>query len=133
MSVLVTFPDVERVIVDHLDGLVTPPVSVGVPSGWQPTTDTPIVIEVASDGVPVAQWPIVQYVTVRVVARGRSTTAVKAAAAEAQALLLATPWPSDVSSIRFLTGILPARDPDTRVEVASFTVEVALRSTLPAS
>jgi hypothetical protein len=45
-----------------------------------------------------------------------------------QSELLGNPPPAGVANIRSLTGILPARDPETRTELASFTVQVNVRA-----
>lgn len=129
MKPQVVFPDVERVIVDHLTGAITGvPVSVGVPSGWTPAQGTRL--QVALDGTPVTEWPVTRHHTVRVTAHAANTTAAKAAASAAESFLCATPWPAGVASIRPLTSLFPARDPDTNTEVASITVQVICRSTL---
>lgn len=123
------YPDVEHLIVDHLAGLLEPEdctVGVGVPTGWSPSS-TPHV-EVAWDGTPEVVHPIVARATVRIVARAGTSTAAKALALAAQAVILGGSPPAGVANIQSLTGVLPARDPDTRAELASFTVRVNVRA-----
>jgi hypothetical protein len=127
------FPDPERAVVDLLTDLMdlhdeTVTVSVGVPSGWQPSS-TPH-LEVAWDGTPIIEQRIMAHATIRVVARAGSTTEAKRLALLAQGLLAAHDGTAPVSVIRPLTGPLPARDPDTRAELASFTVRASTRAVL---
>lgn len=135
MKPVVTFGDPERLVVDHLTAVVDgsipePTVGIGTPpAGWV-ATDTAPHLQVSWDGTPAAEWPVVQKATIRVTAHAASPTTAKRVAGLAQALLLAGGWPAGISSIRYLTGILPAQDPDTLAELASFTVQVSYRSTL---
>lgn len=128
----VLIPDVERLIVDYLQtirGLYLPTgatIGVGVPAGW--TSARPPHIQIVNDGTPSMVWPIVASPTVRVVVRAATTTLAKSTAAMALGLLCADGWPPSFSIIP-LTGVLPASDPDTRAELASFTVRVNVRST----
>lgn len=127
----VTFPDVERLIRDLLEELITPhepdvTVGIGVPTDWTPTS--PEHLQVVSDGIPERTQPIVAHATVRLVARAASTSRAKAIAALGEGLLLAHKGGGGVSVIRPLAGVLPARDPDTRAEIASVSLRVSVRS-----
>lgn len=101
-------------------------VSIGVPVGW--TSASPDHLEVAWDGTPTVAWPVSADATIRLVARAGSTSAAKALAAKAQGRLVAHMGDTTIARIRPLTGVLPARDPDTDAELASCTVRVTVRS-----
>jgi hypothetical protein len=127
----VTFPDAQRAVVDLLTELLddageTVTVAVGVPNGWKPGTTSHL--EVASDGTPDQTWPVVAYPTIRIVARASTTTEAKRLAALAEGLLVAYGGGDTISTIRPLTGVLPARDDQTNAEIASVTLRVAVRS-----
>lgn len=139
MKPLVTYPDPEIALRALLDELIAPheptaTVTVGVPTDWTPAS--PPHLEVAWDGTPNMTHPVVAHATIRVVVRAKLTTDAKRIAALAQGLLLAHDGSDGISVIRPLTGILPARDPLTEAELASFTVRASVRSTpieLPSS
>lgn len=128
----VTYPDVERLVVTHLAAVLPAylpagaTIGVGVPASWKPAS--PIHVEVAWDGTPTMTHPIVANATVRIVVRAASTSTAKTYAALTEGVLCAGDWP-DTFSVQPLTGVLPARDPDTHAELASFTVRVNVRST----
>jgi hypothetical protein len=127
------FPDPERAVVDLLTELMdlydeTVTVGVGVPGGWRP--DHSPHLEVAWDGTPIIEQRTMAHATVRVVARAGSTTEAKRLALLAQGLLAAHDGTGPISVVRPLTGPLPARDPDTRAEIASFTVRASTRAVL---
>ncbi len=131
MKVAVTYPDPEVALVDLLEQLLDDEdctVSVGVPDDWTPSTGNHV--EVALDGTPVERHPIAIMPTLRVVAHTATPSEAKRLALLCQGLLLAHPGGDPVGSIRPGTGLLVARDPDTRAELASFTVRTTLRSTL---
>lgn len=125
------YPDPEVLIVDHLTTLLAghlpagATVGVGVPGNWRPTS--PAHVEVAWDGTPSITHPIVANATVRIVVHAASTGAAKSIALDVQGRLLAGGWP-DQFSVKPLTGVLPERDPNTRAELAAFTVQVNARS-----
>lgn len=128
---LVQYPDPELLVKSYLDdelAYLDPAVTtgVGVPSGW--TKSSPRHLQIESDGTPEIVHPIVAYTTVRVVAWATDPTPAKELASRAMGHLLAHPGDDDVSAIRRLTGVLPARDPETKAELAAFTVRVGLRS-----
>lgn len=127
MKPTVTYPDVERAVRDALATAIAPyeptvTVGVGVPSDW--TIMSAPHLQVALDGTPGMAHPVYAYSTVRVVAWAASPTEAKALAWLAHGLLLA----QRVLAIAPLTGLLPARDTETRAELASFTVRVSTRS-----
>jgi hypothetical protein len=125
----VTYPDAERLMVDHLEPLLTDAtVSIGVPPAWETgVTDTPH-LEVALDGTPSVVHPFAQRATIRLIARASSPTDAKALAQLAHGHALAGNWPDGISNVRPLTGPTPARDPHTEAELAAVTVQVTVRS-----
>lgn len=136
-KIAVRAPDVERAVVDHLTAErdsgrlagrlpAATTIGIGVPAGWVPAS--PLHLEVALDGTPEMHWPIVVWPTVRIVAHASTPTNAKQYAALVQGIILAGGWPQGWSA-KPLTGILPARDPATSAELASFTVRIALRTT----
>ena len=132
MKLAVTYPDPERATVDLLASLVGPhhpdvTVGVGVPDSWTPSS--PPHLEVAWDGTPTGNHPVADHPTIRVVARAAGPNATKALAQLARGLLLAHRGDANITAIRPGMGVLPARDPDTRFDLASFTVLVTVRST----
>jgi len=137
VKLIVTFGDAERLIVDHLSPLLpAATVGVGVPSA-RPVPAGEVLpsdhLQVVWDGTPIVEYPVLARATVRLVAWAQTTSDAKALADTAQALLLGTPAPVGVASIRPITGIVPARDPDSRAELASFTVQVNLRGDIGGS
>lgn len=126
MKLTVTYPDAEHLVVDYLDPLMGDQctVGVGVPSDWKPTS-TPH-LEVALDGTPRHQHPMVMHHTIRLVAHAGDTTTAKRIATDAQGHLAAAT--SGGIATRVLTGCLPARDPQTHHEIASNTTRVSVRS-----
>jgi hypothetical protein len=135
-KVTVTWPDVERLVVDYLTPLVaelpgSPTVAVGIPSDWRGDTHPPHV-DVAADFVTPGIATVVA--TIRLRCRAASTSDAKALAARAAGILGAHPGagqPGTISGARALTGPIAARDDDTRAELASTTVRVVARSLIP--
>lgn len=124
----VTYPDAERLTVTCLDGLLpTVDVGIAVPPTWKPA-DTPHV-QVAMDGTPRVFHPMAQQPTIRLIARAATPTLAKELAQEAAGRLIAGPWPDGITNVQALTGPFPARDPQTKAELASVTVRVTVRST----
>lgn len=127
----VTYPDVERLVrnylADELDAIgETCTVRVGVPPNWTPASGSHLQVDL--DGTPTGTHPIIVNATVRLVAWAANTTEAKRLAALAQGLLLAHPGGDGISVTQFLTGVLPARDPESRAEIASTTSRVTVRS-----
>ena len=126
---LVTYPDPERAVVDHLiDALADEDVTVGVgvPTDWDKADDPHI--QVACDGTPLDEHPVAHRTTIRIVAWSSSTSEAKRLALLAHGHLLGDPT-GDIHSVTPLTGLLPASDPGHDAELASFTVRVRVRST----
>ena len=126
-------PDAERVIVDFLTTALaarSQDVTVGVdlPTTW--TTTTKDHVQVALDGTPSVQYPILWRASVRITWWASSTTRAKAGVALCQALLCAHPGSVSVASVQPLTGVLPTRDPDTGAQLASVSVRVNLLGTV---
>lgn len=103
-------------------------VGESVPPNWSPTS-TPHV-QVQWDGTPIVLNGLVGFATIRLTARAADTSAAKALAARAQGLLCGHPGGVEIKGAIPLTGVLPARDPDTRHEIASTTSRVTIRSAL---
>lgn len=126
MRPVVTYPDVERQAVDDLDDALgdlgeTVTVGIGVPTDWTPGDTTHA--QVALDGTPRDLHPVAQQSTIRVTVWASGPTEAKRVANLAHGLLLALP------SYKRLTGLLATRDPQTRADLASFTVRANVRST----
>lgn len=121
--------DAERLAKDYLADVMADvdcTVSIGVPSDWKPTSTKHL--EVASDGVPLNEWPICTHTTIRLVARAASTTEAKALCSTALGWMLAHNGDTDIANTRFLTGVQPARDFETNAELAAATVRVTCRT-----
>lgn len=123
-------PDLaEGLVVDYLADVLSDQectVSVGVPPDWKPTDQKHL--EVASDGSPNHAWPIVSYVTIRLVARAENTTTAQQLCARAYGLLCAHPGGTQIAGVKPGTDPLAARDPQTRAELASATARVTVRT-----
>lgn len=129
MKPLVMPVDTERLVKDYLAEVMADvdcTVGIGVPEGWAPG-DTKH-LEVASDGVPIAVWPIFTRTTIRLVARAGSTTEAKELCALGLGYLLAHNGDGVIVGTRYLTGPLPARDPETKAELAAATASVRART-----
>lgn len=129
MKPLAVPPDAERVAVDYLTSALlarAQDVSVGVtiPATW--TAGTKPHVQVALDGTPEVRYPILWRCTIRVTCWHASTTTAKALAALCQAILCAHPGSVQVASVQALTGVLPARDPDTGAQLASISIRLNL-------
>lgn len=123
MKPAVIYPDAEVSTRETLTALLADEactVTIGKPADWTPGS-TPHV-QVNLDGTPRIEHPIVAYATIRVTVWDHNPGPAKDLAALAMGLLLAEPFVSP------LTGILPARDPRSDAELASFTCRVATRS-----
>lgn len=126
---LVTYPDPERAVVEHLaDALAGEDVTVGpgLPRTWTTASDPHL--QVACDGTPTDEHPIAHRSTIRVVAWASTSAEAKRLALLAHGHLLAAPT-GDLHSVSRLTGLLPAHDRDHDAELASFTVRARVRST----
>lgn len=126
------YPDVERLVVDWLTEELaangeTVTVGVPVPSTWTKTATTSPTphVQVAVDGVDTSGHPIRAVHTVRVTVWASSTTTAKRLAWLCHAFLCT----SVDANVRPVSGPVPGRDPDTRAELATFLVSVAVRST----
>lgn len=134
MIPLVVWPDPEREAIDRLnhalplrDETYAAGATAGIvlPANW--TTASDPFLTVALDGIPIVKYPSRAWATVRCTVYGKSTTNTKALAQLAQGLLVTRPGDDKVSSVRPLTGVLPARDKDTGAALASVTVRMILR------
>lgn len=129
MKPLVVPQDAEVLTKDLLIDLLageTCTVSIGVPSGWTAASENHL--QVALDGDPIPVWPICTRPTIRLVARAASTSEAKALCGLAFGLLCAHNGGDGIVSVRPLTGVQPARDPETNAELASATVRVTVRT-----
>ncbi|MGV8972249.1 MAG: hypothetical protein ACOH10_07990 [Rhodoglobus sp.] len=132
MKPLTVAPDAERLAVDYLTLTLAgraqdATVGVNLPSAWTSTTKPHV--QVALDGTPEVAYPILCAATLRITAWAGSTTTAKALAGLCMGLLLAHPGSREIGSVRPLTGVLPARDPDTGAQLASVTVRANLLMT----
>lgn len=123
--------DVARIIKDWLKAdLATrfPELTVALelPSGW--SLGSPPVLVLADDGDPMSMWPVATSPTVRGTSwtSGRNRTYVHAALGR----LLTARIPG-IAAILPGTGIIDARDPKTRGDLASFTVRARARTAVP--
>lgn len=126
---LVTYPDPEQAVVDHLTAALTDEdvtVGAGLPTTWTKSSDPHV--QVACDGTPLDEHPIAHRSTIRVVVWSSHPRESIRLALLAHGHLLADPT-GDIHSVTPLTGLLPAYDPGHRAELASFTVRVRVRST----
>lgn len=126
------FPDPERATVDLLAGLLAEhepevTVGIGVPADWHPDSSPPHVA-VAWDGTPWTRRGIVARASMRCTARAATTSEAKRLALLAEGLLLGHTGGDGISNVRTHIGVMPARDPETQVELAWFSVGVTVRS-----
>lgn len=132
MKTLATVPNVRKLIVDYLTpALITrgEDVTVGIdlPAGW--TTASKPHILVALDGTPGATYPITAAASVRITAFCATLSQYRAEhlSTLCQGLLLAHSGGGGISGIAFLSGPLPAEDPDTKAAMSFVAVRVNLR------
>lgn len=97
-----------------------------LPSEWSLGSDP--VLVVADDGDPLSMWPVATSPTIRVTSwtSGRDRTYVHAALAR-----LLTQRIPGIAAVLPGTGILDARDPKTKGDLASFTVRARARTAVP--
>jgi hypothetical protein len=130
---LVTWPDVERLVVDYLTELMADAtVATTVPETWTDESDPHL--QVTSDGSTAIVGPVMATLTVRLVARAGDPTTAKVLAARALGYLGAHPGSNERGGIASTTPLTlgpAARDPETRAELASATARVIVRSTEP--
>lgn len=125
----VSYPDIERSLID---GVITEmaeegetvTVGIPVPTAWVKGTTTHV--QVAVDGIDMADHPIVARATARFTIWDDQTTEAKRVANALMAILLA----NRVGSVacRPLTGTVATQDPDTRAQLATFSVLAVMRS-----
>jgi hypothetical protein len=130
MKVAAKPQDDERLVVDYLFAELDEDaytVGVGLPEGWT-IADLPH-LEVANDGTFGNAWPVATISTIRLTAHAKTTTGAKALCGLGWGLLLAHPGSqTGIAQTLPLTGPLPARDPDTRAELAAATARVTVRT-----
>jgi hypothetical protein len=97
---------------------------VNLPTTWVKGTKPHV--QVALDGTPEIDYPILWRASVRVTLWHESTTTAQDLAALCQGLLLAHPGDSLTSGCLPGTGVLPAEDPDTKAQLASISVVMKL-------
>jgi len=126
-------PDAERLAIDYLAAAlaarsVTATVGVDIPTTW--TTTSTQHVQVALDGTPSLEYPVLARATVRLTAWASTTTVAKSLVSLAQGLMCSHPGSPTIASVQPLTGVLPTRDPDSGAQLASVTVRVNLRMTV---
>ncbi len=128
MKTPLVFPDTEKAVRVLLDSLTPAPttVGIGVPDGW--TSASPTHLQVAQDGTAVPSHRITARVLVRITAWAASTSAAKDAARVAEARLTAHAGDGVIVKITTAAGMYPTRDRDTGAELATFAVNVTVRS-----
>lgn len=141
MKVLATPPDVLDLVVNYLTPLLISrgeDVTVGdeLPASWSALPiskggSKPHIL-VAHDGTPNATYPIVAAASVRVTAFCGKTAQRRAfhLSTLCQGLLLARTAGGGMGSIQFLSGALPAKDPDTNAAMSFVAVRVNLLYTV---
>lgn len=121
-------PDVERQTIDTLKVLLAGEdvtIGVGVPDDWKPTSKPHV--QVVWDGTQ-RRTQVSGQAVIRVVCRAGSPTEAKRLARLAEGRLCGH---VGEPVYRPLIGVLPARDPQTQAEYASFSVGATVR-TIPA-
>jgi hypothetical protein len=123
--------DVARIVKDWLKAdlatrFPTLTVALELPSSW--TLGSGPVVVVADDGDPMGMWPAATSPTIRITSwtSGRNRTYIHAALAR-----LLTAHIPNLAAILPGTGVLEARDPKTRGDLASFTVRARARTAIP--
>ncbi len=132
-------PDAEKAVRALLTAAMASPtctVAIDLPADWTPGVPgdpsrpaSPPHVQPQWDGTNLAGHQITATATVRVVVWAATKSLAKDTAARAQALLLAHDGTPPISTVRPGVGPVPARDPDTRAEMAWFTVRVTVRTT----
>lgn len=135
MKTLAVEPDAEKLVRDYLKPALISrgkdvTVSSNIPATWNPLPisegGTKAHILVALDGTPSAVYPIVSAASVRITAFASGSTEAKTLATLCQGLLLAHSGGGGISGIGYLSGLLPAEDPNTKAQLASIAVRVKL-------
>jgi hypothetical protein len=130
VKVVAVPPDGERLAVDLLEAELAArgqdvTVGVNLPPTW--TRKTKAHVQVAMDGTPTGNYPVLFNTVIRVTVWASSSTLAKALAALCQGVLLAHGGQPGWDGCRFGTGVLPATDPGTKADLASVTVIAKLR------
>lgn len=125
-------PNVRKLIVDYLTPALIArgeDVTVGIdlPAGW--TTASKPHILVALDGTPGATYPVTAAASIRITAfcATLSTYRAEHLSTLCQGLLLAHSGGGGISGTEFLSGAIPAIDPDTKAAMSFVAVRVNLR------
>lgn len=133
MTVAVDWPDVEKAALALLDAhlpAVAPSATsaIGVPTDW--TAASGVHVQVAQDSPlrPTAAVEAVAAALVRVTVWAPSTSEAKRVSCALWGRLLAHDGSAPVAGVRPSMGPLPAQDPDTHAELASFVVDLTVRS-----
>lgn len=131
-KILATVPDVCKLVIDYLTPLLIShgedvTVDDALPDGWTVASKPHILV--ALDGTPDANYPVSANASVRVTAFCKTTGRGRAEhlAILCQGLLLSHSGGGGISGIQFLSGALPAKDPDTKAAMSFIAVRVKLR------
>jgi hypothetical protein len=128
---LAVLPDAEREVIDYLTLALasqesTATVGLSVPSTWLPKTSAPFV-QVASDGTSSNDFPIKAEFTMRITAWAKTPTIAKALASLCEGLLLSFEGSRKMPRVLPGTSVIGTRDPDSKAELASITVQATFR------
>lgn len=133
MTEPVDWPDIEARTLDlvavHLAEVAPGATSaIGVPTDW--TAASGVHVQVAQDSPlrPTAAVEAVAAALVRVTVWAPSTSEAKRAANALWGRLLAHDGTPPIAGVDPSVGPFPAQDPDTKAELASFVVDVTVRS-----
>lgn len=131
MKVATLIPDAERAFVAALTAMLNTAgedvtCSVGVPAAWTPASKPHV--EVTWDGTPGRDTDLVARCAIRVTVRAATTTEAKRIARVVYGLAPTHPGGDGIVHIRQSTGPLPARDPDTKAELAAVTFLATVRA-----
>ena len=134
MKIAVEFPDPEVAARDLLAWAIeelgeTADCTIGVPAGW--SIDAGTLVQVRVDGTDSSDHPIALHAVTRVTVFAAGPSAAKALAGRLHGLVLGPRPDAPTAIVRVLPLIGPAPagvDPDTRAELAWFTVRTTVRA-----
>lgn len=136
MTEAVDWPDVEARTLDLVAGHLTAVApsatsAIGVPTDWTPASG--VHVQVAQDSPLRPRVAVEAFASalVRVTVWAPSTSEAKRVAARLWGRLLAHDGTPPIAGVEPSAGPFPAQDPDTKAELASFVVDITVRSVPP--